>query len=96
MLVIRGHNDLTPPTIGDAAEQLHIRHNSTVELAQRGEELGLLTRERDPRDHRQMRLRLTELGSVQLEKLTREHLPRIDALAAVLERVASDENAARA
>jgi hypothetical protein len=34
---------------------------------------------------RQVHLRLTDLGQAQLEALTRQHLPRIRALADVLE-----------
>jgi DNA-binding MarR family transcriptional regulator len=87
LLVIRGHDSSHGPTIGQAAEMLHIRHHSTVELAQRAEENGLLMRCRDPIDHRQVHLQLTQHGRSQLETLTRQHLPRIRALAAALERV---------
>lgn len=87
LLVIRGH--LTTPglTIGQAAQALHIRHHSVVELAQRAESAGLISRERDPLDHRRMHLELTDRGRQQLESLTREHLPRIQVLAAVLDHV---------
>lgn len=87
LLVVRGHRAPNGPTIGHAAEELHIRHHSAVELAQRAEAAGLLTRERDPDDHRQIHLRLTDHGRTRLEALTRRHLPRIEALASVLERV---------
>jgi DNA-binding MarR family transcriptional regulator len=85
LLAIRGHTGTEPPTVGDVALALRVRHHSAVELAQRGEAAGLLLRERDSADHRRVRLRLTELGSRRLEELTREHLPRIGALAAALE-----------
>jgi DNA-binding MarR family transcriptional regulator len=88
LLVIRGHPSPDGPTIGEAAHQLHIRHHSAVELAARGETAELLTRERDPTDHRQVHLGLTEHGRTQLESLTRGHLPRINALADTLEHVA--------
>lgn len=87
LLVIRGHPSAQGPTVGQAAELLHIRHHSTVELAQRAEENGLLLRSRDPLDHRQVHLELTEHGRTQLETLTRQHLPRIRALSAALEKV---------
>jgi DNA-binding MarR family transcriptional regulator len=84
LLVVRGHPLPQGPTIGEAAEQLHVRHNSAVELAQRAEAAGLLLRNRDPADHRQVHLTLTDQGRAQLESLTREHLSRIEALADVL------------
>jgi DNA-binding MarR family transcriptional regulator len=84
LLVVRGH---PAPTIGQAAQELHIRHHSAVELAQRAETIGLLHRTRDPEDHRQMHLELTDHGRAQLESLTREHLARIEALADVLQLV---------
>jgi DNA-binding MarR family transcriptional regulator len=87
LLVVRGHLAPHGPTIGQAAEELHIRHHSAVELAQRAETAELLRRERDPVDHRQVHLTLTDHGRAQLESLTREHLARIEALADVLQLV---------
>ncbi len=87
LLVVRGDGSSAGPTIGQAAENLHVRHHSAVELAQRAEAMGLLVRERDPLDHRRVHLRLTDQGSARLESLTREHLSRIVALADVLEGV---------
>ena len=87
LLVLRGHPTVPGPTIGQAAEALHIRHHSAVELAQRAEGAGLIRRERDPLDQRRLQLELTDRGRRQLETLTRAHLPRIKALAGTLERV---------
>lgn len=93
LLVVRGSHAPTGPTIGEAARELHVRHHSAVELAQRAEQAGLLMRERDPTDHRQMHLSLTEHGRVQLEALTRHHMPRIETLAQVLEHVLQAKSA---
>jgi DNA-binding MarR family transcriptional regulator len=87
LLVIRGHASTPGPTIGQAAKALHIRHHSAVELAQRAESTGLIRRERDALDQRRMHLELTDRGRRQLEVLTRAHLPRIKALAGVLDQV---------
>jgi DNA-binding MarR family transcriptional regulator len=84
---VRGHPALTGPTIGQAAEELCIRHHSVVELAQRAQDAGLIERIRDPLDHRQVHLRLTAHGRVQLEDLTRQHLPHIETLAQALQAV---------
>ncbi len=87
LLVVRGYLTPSGPTIGQAAEELHVRHHSAVELAQRAESAGLLTRIRDTSDHRIVCLRLTDRGRTQLESLTREHLARIQALAETLQLV---------
>jgi DNA-binding MarR family transcriptional regulator len=92
LLVIRGHPVAPGPTIGQAAEELHIRHHSAVELAQRAELAGLICRKRDAADHRRVHLDLTDRGRAQLEALTREHLTRIRTLAETLERVLRPED----
>jgi DNA-binding MarR family transcriptional regulator len=94
LLVVRGHLAPDGPTIGQAAEELHIRHHSAVELAQRAQNAGLLRRERDPVDHRQVHLTLTDHGRAQLESLTREHLARIETLADILQLVVHPSRAA--
>jgi DNA-binding MarR family transcriptional regulator len=95
LLVIRGHPTTPGPTIGQAAEELHIRHHSAVELAQRAESTGLIRRERDPLDHRRVHLELTDHGRQQLETLTRAHLPRIQALAGTLDHALQGPGEAR-
>ncbi|MFZ2114317.1 MAG: MarR family winged helix-turn-helix transcriptional regulator [Solirubrobacteraceae bacterium] len=95
LLVIRGHPTTPGPTIGQAAEELHIRHHSAVELAQRAETAGLICRARDTVDHRRVHLELTDHGRHQLETLTRAHLPRIKALAGILDHVLQAPGVAR-
>jgi DNA-binding MarR family transcriptional regulator len=87
LLVIRGYPTPPGPTIGQAAEELHIRHHSAVELARRAESTDLISRERDTEDRRRMYLCLTSRGRQQLETLTRQHLERIPGLADTLDRV---------
>jgi DNA-binding MarR family transcriptional regulator len=87
LLVLRGHSNSPGPTIGQAAEELHIRHHSVVELAQRAQTAGLICRDRDPVDHRRIHLQLTQYGRQQLETMTRKHLPRIQTLADTLAHV---------
>jgi DNA-binding MarR family transcriptional regulator len=87
LLVVRGHSSAEGPTIGEVAEMLHIRHHSVVELAQRAEAAGLVVRVRDEQDMRRLRLRLTNQGHLNLDALTRQHLPRIEALAQALDAV---------
>jgi DNA-binding MarR family transcriptional regulator len=87
LLVVRGHAPGPGPTIGQAAEALHVRHHSAVELARRAETARLVVRERDPLDQRRAHLKLTARGRQQLEVLTRAHLPRIQSLAETLDEV---------
>jgi DNA-binding MarR family transcriptional regulator len=95
LLVVRGHPSKQGPTIGDAANALHIRHHSAVELAQRADASGLVERTRDTTDHRQLHLKLTAAGRARLEALTRQHLPRIRALADVLDGVCAPSRQSR-
>jgi DNA-binding MarR family transcriptional regulator len=88
LLVVRGHRSPEGPTIGEVAEKLHVKHHSVVELAQRAENASLVCRVRDERDHRRIRLQLTNGGYAHLDALTRAHLPRIAALARALGSVA--------
>jgi DNA-binding MarR family transcriptional regulator len=78
-----------PPTIGILAERLQIQHHSAVELVQRLEDRGLISRSRSPADRRQVLIQLTPHGEAELEKLTVCHLAELrtngPALVAALE-----------
>src|ERR1700685_4815675 len=56
LLAIRGHPDHRGPTVGEVADYLLLRHHSAVGLVDRAEEAGLVTRNRDEKDHRNVRL----------------------------------------
>ncbi|MGH9097703.1 MAG: MarR family winged helix-turn-helix transcriptional regulator [Acidimicrobiales bacterium] len=77
LLAIRGHGDARGPTIGEAADYLLLRHHSTVGLVDRADAAGLVTRTRDPEDHRVVRLHLTKVGAKRLEALTALHLEEL-------------------
>ena len=89
LLAIRGSGAARGPLIGAVAEALDVRHHTAVEVAQRAEQLGLIERHRDDHDHRRVHLRLTPKGRRRLERLSREHLPAIAALAEQLSDVAA-------
>jgi len=59
--------------IGRLAERLRIRHNSAVELANRLEALGLITRTTSAADRRSVLLQLTADGAARLQDLTHVH-----------------------
>ena len=79
LLVIRGSEGAVA-NIGRLAARLKIRHNTAVELAQRLETAGLVTRTPDEQDKRSVVLALTALGSRKLETLTRTHRRELSQL----------------
>lgn len=81
LLAVRGHAGETGPTIGDVADALLLRHHSAVELVQRAESAGLLTRVQDPADGRVVRLALSRRGSTALERLSSLHFEELERLA---------------
>jgi DNA-binding MarR family transcriptional regulator len=73
LLAVRGADTDQPPTIGEVADWLKLRHHSTVELVDRAEAAGLLHRIPDLDDHRRQRLTLTDLGHARLDALSTLH-----------------------
>jgi DNA-binding MarR family transcriptional regulator len=61
------------PTVADMAERLQVQHQSAVGLIDRCAGAGLIRRQRDAQDRRQVRLRLTAAGSRLLARLVLEH-----------------------
>ncbi|MHB1431469.1 MAG: MarR family winged helix-turn-helix transcriptional regulator [Streptosporangiaceae bacterium] len=87
LVAVRGHPGPEPPTVGELAEYLLLRHHSVVELVDRAELAGLVRRTADPRDARLVRVRLTSRGSRILDELTPAHLVQLHSLAAILNRL---------
>jgi DNA-binding MarR family transcriptional regulator len=85
LLAIRGHPGPDDPTISQVAEYLLVRHHSAVELVDRCERAGLITRTRDETDHRVVRLRLAERGVGILDALTAAHLEELAELTPLFE-----------
>jgi len=81
LLAVRGHVDPRGPKVGDVADQLLLRHHSTVGLVDRAEAAGLLRRIRDGDDHRVVRLQLTPKGERRLVALSALHLEKLRRLA---------------
>lgn len=82
LLAVRGHPGEAPPTMGQLAEHLLLRHHSTVQLVDRAEAAGLLTRARDEVDHRIVHVVLTEEGEQVLASLATEHLEELRRIGA--------------
>lgn len=91
MLQVIANSEDQRCSISHLAGRLLLRHNSSVELVDRGERSGLLHRIADASDHRRSLLELTEQGSRVLTQLVREHLNYLrqdgPTLAAALERI---------
>jgi DNA-binding MarR family transcriptional regulator len=87
LLAIRGHAGPQPPTIGDVAEHLLLRHHSAVELSDRAEQADLVQRVVDGEDRRVVRLRLTAKGRRVLDRLTEAHLEELARLAPIVRRL---------
>lgn len=83
LLAVRGHG--SPPSIGDLASHLLLRHHSAVELVDRTVTAGLVERIPDPEDHRVVRLRLTKTGRYRLDALSAAHLEELSRLRARFE-----------
>jgi DNA-binding MarR family transcriptional regulator len=81
LLAVRGHADPRGPTVGDVAEYLLLRHHSAVELIDRAEAAGLVTRHPDADNQSVMRLQLTGQGTRQLDTLSELHLEELAHLA---------------
>ena len=87
LLAVRGHGGSTGPTVSDVADYLQLRHNSTVELIDRAEQIGLVHRLADADDARLVRLQLTEDGEARLNGLAGQHLHELERLAAHMSRL---------
>jgi DNA-binding MarR family transcriptional regulator len=85
LLAIKGHPGGRPPTVGDLAGYLLLRHHSAVELIDRAETAGLVRRRGDEDDGRVIRVRLTAKGEERLTQLAPAHLDELKRLAPVLD-----------
>ena len=86
LLAIRGHPDPRGPSVGELAGYLCTRHHSVVQLIDRTEQLGLLTRNReDDQDRRVVRLTLTTVGEQKLAQLSAAHLEELHRLAPLVD-----------
>ena len=77
LLAVRGHPGERPPTIGELADHLFLQHHGAVQLVDRAEAAGLVTRVRDAADHRVVHVHLTAEGSRLLESLAARHLDEL-------------------
>jgi DNA-binding MarR family transcriptional regulator len=81
LLQVAGAPEATTVTIAYAAERLGLKHNSTVELVDRSEREGFLTRTPDPGDRRRAILKVTRKGNRILGQLSGDHARELNVLA---------------
>ena len=81
LLAVRGHPGPAPPTVGDVAEHLQLRHHSAVGLIDRAEAAQLVRRVPDAGDRRVVRVVLQPAGAEALEHLTALHVTELAVLA---------------
>ncbi|HZP42538.1 MAG TPA: helix-turn-helix domain-containing protein [Candidatus Binatia bacterium] len=86
LLAVKGLPAGRRPTVGEIAERLQLQHHSAVELIDRLAAHGLVRRDRDPRDHRQVVVRLTARGEAVLHELSLHHLAELQAMSQALGR----------
>lgn len=73
LLAVKGWTGDGPPTITDIAEQLQLKHHSTVELVQRAAVAGLVEASIDATDGRRHLTDLTDFGEAILTSLSLQH-----------------------
>jgi DNA-binding MarR family transcriptional regulator len=78
LLAIRGSK--APPSIGDLASRLIVRHHSAVGLVDRLIEHGLVRRTTDTADRRRVELSLTARGDAVLARLSVAHRDELTRL----------------
>jgi DNA-binding MarR family transcriptional regulator len=81
LLQVAGAAEGEAVTIAYAAERLSLRHHSVVELVNRSEREGLLTRTVDTRDRRRAILELTRKGELVLGSLAGDHARELKEMA---------------
>ncbi|MBR0899250.1 MarR family transcriptional regulator [Bradyrhizobium tropiciagri] len=77
LLGIKGFVEPGPPTVGDIARFLLIRHHSAVELMNRMAKLGLINRVTDPEDARRVQLKLTAKGEQKLQAISKKNIEEL-------------------
>lgn len=84
LLAVKGMPDGLRPRIGEIADRLQIQHHSTVELVDRLEQNGFVTRKRSDRDKREVLIAVTPKAERVLRELTLHHHEMLQTYGAAL------------
>jgi DNA-binding MarR family transcriptional regulator len=79
MLAVRGLREGVEPTIQTLAEQLTLKHNSTVELIDRLEKRGYVRRSRSPQDRRRVLVSLLPRGDKLVTRVAHHRITELRA-----------------
>jgi len=79
LLALKGLPEGIPPTIGNLAERLHLRHHSAVELTNRLAASGLVRKLKNHEDRRQVLLEITRRGESALRRLSLTHRAQLQS-----------------
>jgi DNA-binding MarR family transcriptional regulator len=86
LLMLKGLPEDLEPTIGTMAKRLGLRHHSTVELVDRMEKRGLISRERSEEHRSFVFVRITPKGEAVLKKLVASRKAELQKAGPVLVR----------
>jgi DNA-binding MarR family transcriptional regulator len=89
LLAVKGFPGEAPPSMGDLAERLGIRHHSAVGLVDRLVLAGWLRRTTDSEDGRKVALTLTRAGEAKIATLSSAHRDELRRLAPMLRQLLS-------
>jgi len=84
LVAVRGHPGPEPPTIGEIADALQIKHHSAVGLIDRMTDAGLVQRAPSAIDNRRVHILITPAGEAVLSSLTAAHRQEYRQLADAL------------
>jgi DNA-binding MarR family transcriptional regulator len=93
LVAIRGHVGDEPPTVGELAEALQVKHHSAVGLVDRIVQRGFARREPSTVDNRRVHVAITPAGDDVLRSLTAAHREEHRQLADVLRRLTVEYDA---
>ena len=79
LLAVRGLPRGAAATVSELAERLQLKHHSVVELVDRLERRGCVTRNSGSKDRRQVMVHLTPVGSKVLRRLSLAHHEELEA-----------------
>jgi DNA-binding MarR family transcriptional regulator len=77
-LTVQGLPEGVKPTIREIASRLFIQHHSAVELVNRLEATGAISRTQGPEDKREVWIRLTPAGRLALRRLALTHRTELE------------------
>lgn len=90
LVAIRGHTGIEPPTIGDLARALQVKHHSAVGLVDRMVQGGYVQRKGSTVDNRRVHVVITPAGEEVLRSLTAAHRQEYQHLHEVLKRLTAE------